>query len=109
MIGVSSHFIIEEISMKKFFNWLVTLLFPAFIFLSSGRVFFALVALVLQATVAGWIPATIWAYITWTNDLKEEKELQEKTAQPAPASTQAPTASDSQTKTLLSQKPEKKA
>jgi uncharacterized membrane protein YqaE (UPF0057 family) len=41
---------------------LLALLFPAFGFLAAGKWVQAIIALVLQLTLIGWLPATIWAF-----------------------------------------------
>lgn len=43
-------------------KYLLALLFPAFGFLAAGKWFQAIIALILQFTLIGWIPATIWAF-----------------------------------------------
>lgn len=40
----------------------LAILFPFLSFLFRGKFFYALTALVLQATVIGWIFASIWAF-----------------------------------------------
>jgi uncharacterized membrane protein YqaE (UPF0057 family) len=44
-------------------KYLLALLFPAFGFLAAGKWFQAIIALILQFTLIGWIPATIWAFL----------------------------------------------
>ncbi|MBA4697481.1 MAG: hypothetical protein H2069_08875 [Legionella sp.] len=46
---------------KRFFWSLLAILFPWVILLLDDNPGGAMVALVLQATVIGWIPASIWA------------------------------------------------
>lgn len=41
--------------------YLVALILPPLAMLMSGKPFQAVVALILQVTLLGWIPATIWA------------------------------------------------
>jgi uncharacterized membrane protein YqaE (UPF0057 family) len=43
-------------------KYLLALIFPAFGFLAAGKWFQAIIALILQFTLIGWIPATIWAF-----------------------------------------------
>ncbi len=50
--------------MKRFFMSALAILFPAFVFLIYDNPGAALVALILQATIIGWIPATVWAFRT---------------------------------------------
>jgi uncharacterized membrane protein YqaE (UPF0057 family) len=45
-------------------KYLLALIFPAFGFLAAGKWFQAILALGLQVTVLGWLPATIWAFMT---------------------------------------------
>ena len=40
---------------------LIALLLPWVLFLTIGRVFAAVICLILQITVIGWLPAAIWA------------------------------------------------
>lgn len=47
--------------MKRFFFSLLSVIFPSFVFLMQGELGYAVVALILQASVIGWIPAVIWA------------------------------------------------
>lgn len=44
-------------------KYLLALIFPAFGFLAAGKWFQAIIALVLQLTLIGWLPATIWAFL----------------------------------------------
>ncbi len=43
-------------------KYLLALLFPAFGFLAAVKWVQAIIALVLQLTLIGWLPATIWAF-----------------------------------------------
>jgi len=43
-------------------KYLLALIFPAFGFLAAGKWVQAIIALILQFTLIGWIPATIWAF-----------------------------------------------
>lgn len=40
---------------------LIALIFPWLLFFTIGRPFAGIICLILQITVLGWIPATIWA------------------------------------------------
>lgn len=51
--------------MKHFFMGLACLFFPWLVLLLNDNPGGALVALIMQASVIGWIPATVWAYKTW--------------------------------------------
>lgn len=44
-------------------KYLLALIFPAFGFLAAGKWVQALIALILQFTLIGWLPATIWAFL----------------------------------------------
>jgi uncharacterized membrane protein YqaE (UPF0057 family) len=43
---------------------MIAILVPSFIFLQRGKLIIAIVCMVLQITLIGWIPATIWALIS---------------------------------------------
>lgn len=47
--------------MKRFFFSFLSLFFPWVLFLIDGYFEKALLALFLQGTIIGWIPAVIWA------------------------------------------------
>ncbi|MFZ4077355.1 MAG: hypothetical protein ACOYKA_05155 [Legionellaceae bacterium] len=47
--------------MKRFFFSLLSVIFPSLVFLMQGELGYAAIALILQASVIGWIPAVIWA------------------------------------------------
>ena len=49
-------------------KYLLALLFPAFGFLAAGKWFQAIIALILQFTLIGWLPATIWAFFVISGD-----------------------------------------
>lgn len=57
-----------------FFLYFIALLFPWAIFLIYDNPGGAIVALILQATIIGWFPASIWAMRT----IKEEKKSKGK-------------------------------
>lgn len=52
---------------------LLAILFPAFSFLIRGKIISALLSLVLQATLIGWIPAMIWAVVSLNNEREEKR------------------------------------
>lgn len=60
--------------MTKIYSFLA-IFFPALVFLIYDNPPAALIALVMQATVVGWLPATIWAWnvIHETDDKKTSK------------------------------------
>ncbi len=47
--------------MKRIFLFFLTLFFPWFVLLINDDPVGALIALVMQVTLIGWIPAVIWA------------------------------------------------
>lgn len=63
--------------MKKFWIF-IALFFPWVILLLNDNPGGALVAFLLQATVIGWIPATIWALKIVNEDEKNPKKENEK-------------------------------
>jgi uncharacterized membrane protein YqaE (UPF0057 family) len=46
---------------------LVAILIPSLSFLLRGKIFTAIICLILQITLIGWIPAAIWAVISLQN------------------------------------------
>jgi uncharacterized membrane protein YqaE (UPF0057 family) len=44
-------------------RYLVALFFPWLSFFTMGQVFSGVLCLLLQLTLIGWIPATIWAFL----------------------------------------------
>lgn len=57
---------------------LISLVLPWLTFITIGRPFTGLICLILQMTVIGWIPATIWAVYAlgqYKTDQKIEKAL----------------------------------
>lgn len=40
---------------------LIALLIPFFLFFTIGRPFSAIICIILQITLTGWVPAAIWA------------------------------------------------
>lgn len=54
--------------MKRFFMRLLAIAFPWVILLLNDNPGGAIIALIMQATIIGWVPAAIWA----TNVLKEQ-------------------------------------
>ena len=69
---------------------LLALLFPAFGFLAAGKWFQAIIALVLQLTLIGWLPATIWAFFVINSHHADkrterlERAIRESAAKTAP-------------------------
>ena len=54
----------------------VAVLLPWLALLLIGRVFQAILCLVLQVTVLGWIPAALWAVVVVQDD-RRERQYQE--------------------------------
>lgn len=50
--------------MKKRFSNFLAIFFPWAIFLMKDNPVAALISLIMQATIVGWIPASIWAWQT---------------------------------------------
>lgn len=50
--------------MKKFAHAFTAIFFPWLTFLILDKPLHALVAMILQATLFGWLPASIWAWKT---------------------------------------------
>lgn len=46
---------------------LIAIFFPCVSFLLRGKIFTAIICLILQITLIGWIPAAIWAVISLQN------------------------------------------
>jgi len=60
---------------------LISLIFPWLTFFTIGRPFAGILCLLLQLTLIGWIPATIWAVYAlsqYKTDKKIEKALAQK-------------------------------
>jgi uncharacterized membrane protein YqaE (UPF0057 family) len=54
-------YLLKRETMKRFFMSFIAIFFPWVIFLINDNLGGAIIALVLQATFIGWIPAAIWA------------------------------------------------
>jgi len=46
---------------------LIAILFPVLFFFLRGKLFAAIIALILQCTLVGWLPVAIWAVISRSN------------------------------------------
>lgn len=46
---------------------LLAIVFPGFSFLIRGKVLSAILAIILQLTIVGWLPVAIWAVVSLTN------------------------------------------
>ena len=51
----------------------VAILLPWLALMLRGRVIQGLLCLVLQITVIGWLPATVWAFVVINNDNQERR------------------------------------
>ncbi|WP_126246604.1 YqaE/Pmp3 family membrane protein [Chitinophaga rhizosphaerae] len=52
---------------------LIAVLLPALSFLLRGMIFHAILCLVLQITLIGWLPAAIWAVVSLNNARAERR------------------------------------
>ena len=48
-------------------RYLIALFLPWLSFFTMGKIFQGLICLVLQFTLIGWLPATIWAILSISN------------------------------------------
>jgi len=55
-------------------RYLIALLFPCLSFFTINRPISGIICLVLQITLIGWLPATIWAMFE-VNSFNTEKQL----------------------------------
>ncbi len=56
--------------------YLIAIIFPWLAFMLKGNIGIGILCLILQITVIGWLPATIWA-IVYINNQNAEKRNQE--------------------------------
>ncbi|WP_216360291.1 YqaE/Pmp3 family membrane protein [Flavobacterium sp. ACN6] len=52
---------------------LIAIFFPSLSFLLRGKILTALLCLILQATLIGWIPAAIWAVVSLQNSRADRR------------------------------------
>ncbi|MEP6929379.1 MAG: YqaE/Pmp3 family membrane protein [Flavobacterium sp.] len=52
---------------------LIAIFFPSISFLLRGKIFTALICLILQITLIGWIPAAIWAVVSLQNSRADRR------------------------------------
>jgi uncharacterized membrane protein YqaE (UPF0057 family) len=52
---------------------LLAIIFPCISFLVRGKIFSAILCLILQITLIGWLPAAIWAGMSLNNDRAEKR------------------------------------
>ncbi len=48
-------------------RYLIALIFPWLTFFTMGKIFQGVLCLILQITLIGWLPATIWAMFAVSN------------------------------------------
>ena len=62
-------------------RFLIALLLPWLTFFTIGRPIAGIICLILQLTLVGWLPATLWAIFAvsnWNTDRKIEKALADR-------------------------------
>ena len=64
--------------MKRIFLWFLTIFSPWIVLLINDDPVGALIALVMQVTIIGWIPASIWARRSVKASLNESKTTDEE-------------------------------
>ncbi|MBW1656920.1 YqaE/Pmp3 family membrane protein [Flavobacterium quisquiliarum] len=52
---------------------LIAIFFPSLSFLLRGKILTALLCLILQITLIGWIPAAIWAVLSLQNSRADRR------------------------------------
>lgn len=60
---------------------LISLILPWLTFFTIGRPFAGIICLILQITVLGWIPATIWAVYA-LSQFKTDQKIKQALSQP---------------------------
>lgn len=63
--------------MKKIILWFFTIFFPWIVLLINDDPVGALIALLMQVTIIGWIPASIWARRSIKKVREDEKANQD--------------------------------
>jgi uncharacterized membrane protein YqaE (UPF0057 family) len=48
-------------------RYLIALFLPWLSFFTMGKVFQGFICLILQLTLIGWLPATLWAFVSISN------------------------------------------
>ncbi|RTL02264.1 MAG: YqaE/Pmp3 family membrane protein [Proteobacteria bacterium] len=56
-------------------RYILALFFPWLTFFTMSKPFQGIICLVLQITLIGWIPATIWSFISITNFENQQRLL----------------------------------
>jgi multisubunit Na+/H+ antiporter MnhB subunit len=64
--------------MKRLLMGFLALTFPFLVLLIKDNPGGAFVALIMQATVIGWLPATIWAFREMRKDRQAREEVRKK-------------------------------
>ena len=69
-------------------RYIIALFLPWLVFFTMGKVGQGILCLLLQITVVGWLPATIWAFISISNynaDKRTDRVIQaiERGVQPS--------------------------
>ncbi len=52
---------------------LLAIIFPGISFLVRGKILSAILAIILQLTVIGWLPVAIWAVVSLSNARSEKR------------------------------------
>lgn len=52
---------------------LIAIFFPSLSFLLRGKILTAIICLILQITLIGWIPAAIWAVLSLQNSRADRR------------------------------------
>ncbi|MEN2416154.1 MULTISPECIES: YqaE/Pmp3 family membrane protein [Flavobacterium] len=52
---------------------LIAIFFPCISFLLRGKIFTAIICLILQITLIGWVPAAIWAVLSLQNSRADRR------------------------------------
>ena len=52
---------------------LIAILLPWLSFLLRGKIVAAIICLVLQVTLIGWLPAMLWAVVSRSNEVSERR------------------------------------
>ncbi|MXO04364.1 YqaE/Pmp3 family membrane protein [Flavobacterium sp. HBTb2-11-1] len=55
---------------------LIAIFFPSLSFFLRGKIFTAIICLILQITLIGWIPAAIWAVLSLQNSRADRRNAQ---------------------------------
>lgn len=60
--------------MKRFFMIVLAFCFPWLVLLICDNPGGAIVALIMQASIIGWIPASVWAYRIWNENSSKRND-----------------------------------